>query len=88
MKKSSYLKYLNLSFQFFFIVLFFGIVGYFIDNYLFNNVSIFTLFIVFIVSAFIETGRITNILSNFLIDMKTFEFIFFKLILTLIFFPF
>ena len=43
MKKSSYLKYLNLSFQFFFIVLFFGIVGYFIDNYLFNNVSIFTL---------------------------------------------
>ena len=44
MKKSSYLKYLNLSFQFFFIVLFFGIVGYFIDNYLFNNVSIFTLF--------------------------------------------
>ena len=45
MKKSSYLKYLNLSFQFFLIVLFFGIVGYFIDNYLFNNVSIFTLFI-------------------------------------------
>ena len=44
MKKSSYLKYLNLSFQFFLIVLFFGIVGYFIDNYLFNNVSIFTLF--------------------------------------------
>ena len=44
MKKSSYLKYLNLSFQFFFIGLFFGIVGYFIDNYLFNNVSIFTLF--------------------------------------------
>ena len=43
MKKSSYLKYLNLSFQFFLIVLFFGIVGYFIDNYLFNNVSIFTL---------------------------------------------
>ena len=44
MKKSSYLKYLNLSFQFFLIVLFFGIVGYFIDNYLFKNVSIFTLF--------------------------------------------
>ena len=44
MKKSSYLKYLNLSFQFFLIVLFFGVVGYFIDNYLFNNVSIFTLF--------------------------------------------
>ena len=43
MKKSSYLKYLNLSFQFFLIVLFFGTVGYFIDNYLFNNVSIFTL---------------------------------------------
>ena len=45
MKKSSYLKYLNLSFQFFLIVLFFGIVGYFIDNYLFNNVSIFTLLV-------------------------------------------
>ncbi len=44
MKKSSYLKYLNLSFQFFLIVLFFGIVGDFIDIYLFNNVSIFTLF--------------------------------------------
>ena len=43
MKKSSYLKYFNLSFQFFLIVLFFGIVGYFIDNYLFNNVSIFSL---------------------------------------------
>ena len=44
MKKSSYLKYLNLSFQFFLIVLFFGIAGYFIDTYLFNYVSIFTLF--------------------------------------------
>lgn len=43
MKKSSYLKYLNLSFQFFFIIIFFGVSGYFIDNYLFNKVSILTL---------------------------------------------
>ena len=44
MKKSNYLKYLNLSFQFFFIILFFGVFGYFIDDYLFSRVSIFTLF--------------------------------------------
>ena len=44
MKKSKYFKYLNLSFQFFFIILFFGLFGYFVDDYLFSKVSIFTLF--------------------------------------------
>ena len=43
MKKSNYLKYLNLSFQFFFIVLLFGVTGYFVDIYLFDKVSFLTL---------------------------------------------
>ncbi len=45
MKKNSYLRYLNLGFQFFLIILFCGVSGYFIDNYLFNKVSVLTLFL-------------------------------------------
>lgn len=45
MKRNSYLRYFNLSFQFFLIILFFGVSGYFIDNYLFNQASILTLFL-------------------------------------------
>ena len=56
MKKSNYLKYLNLSFQFFFIDLLFGVIGYFVDIYLFDKVSFLTLtlpIIGFIISLYI-----------------------------------
>lgn len=45
MKKNSYLKYLNLSIQFFLIILFFSISGYLIDNYFFNKASVLTFFL-------------------------------------------
>ena len=43
MKKSKNIKYLNLSFQFFIVIIFFSSVGYFMDQYFFDKVSLLTL---------------------------------------------
>ena len=43
MNKTKYYKYLNLSFQFLFTILFFVVSGYLADNYFFKKIGIFTL---------------------------------------------
>jgi len=40
--KNSFFKYLNLSFQFFFIVVLFSALGYYTDIYFFNKAMVFS----------------------------------------------
>ncbi len=43
MNKKKYYKYLNLSFQFFFTILFFVVSGYLADKYILKKIGILTL---------------------------------------------
>ncbi|MAD59453.1 MAG: hypothetical protein CMB81_03880 [Flammeovirgaceae bacterium] len=46
--KNSLYKYLSLSFHFFLILIFFGALGYYLDSFFFEKISVFSFFLPFI----------------------------------------